>query len=126
MKYLCLVYREETKVATLSESEYDALMREVIDYREELRKSGYSIASDTLQPVQMATTIRVQNDTIFIIDGPVIETKEQLGEFYLINARDLNEAIRVASKIPPARMGCIEVRPIKEINEGRYAKHLTH
>jgi hypothetical protein len=116
VKYRCLVYHEETKVDALSESEYDALVSEVLDYREELRKSSHYIASSPLQPVQMATTIRVRNGKVSVTDGPFAETKEQLGGFYLIEARDLNDAIRVASKMPPARLGCIEVRPLKEIN----------
>jgi hypothetical protein len=116
MKYLCLVYHEETKVDALSESEYDAIVSEVLDYREELRKSSHYIASSPLQPVQTATTVRVRNGKASITDGPFAETKEQLGGFYLIEARDLNDAIRVASKMPPARLGCIEVRPLKEIN----------
>ena len=115
MKYLCLVYQEETKLDAMSESEYDAVVSETLDYREELRQSGHYIASSPLQPVQMATTIRVRNGKVFITDGPFAETKEQLGGFYLIEARDLNDAIRLASKMPPARLGCIEVRPIKEL-----------
>jgi hypothetical protein len=116
MKYLCLVYQEETKLDALSESEYDAVVSEVLDYREELRQSGHYIVSSPLQPVQMATTIRVRNGKISITDGPFAETKEQLGGFYLIEARDLNDAIRLASKMPPARLGCIEVRPLKDFS----------
>jgi hypothetical protein len=115
MKYLCLVYHEETKVDALSKSEYDAIVSEVLDYREELQKSSHYIASSPLQPVQMATTIRVHNGKVSITDGPFAETKEQLGGFYLIDARDLNEALQVASKIPPARLGSVEVRPIREL-----------
>ena len=115
MKYLCLVYQEETKLDALSKSEYDAVVSEVLDYREELRQRGHYIASSPLQPVQMATTIRVRNGKVSITDGPFAETKEQLGGFYLIEARDLNDAIRLASKMPPARLGCIEVRPVKEL-----------
>jgi hypothetical protein len=115
MKYLCLVYHEETKVDALSESEYDTIVNEVLDYRDELRKSGHYIASSPLQPVRTATTIRVRNGKLSITDGSFAETKEQLGGFYLIEARDLNDAIRVASKMPPARLGCIEVRPLKEL-----------
>src|SRR5688572_27288667 len=114
MKYLCLVYQEETKLDALSESEYDAVVSEVRDYREELRQSGHYIASSPLQSVQMATTIRVRNGKLSITDGPFAETKEQLCGFYLIEARDLNDAIRVASRMPPAHLGCIEVRPIME------------
>lgn len=116
MKYLCLVYHEETKVDALSESEYDAIVSEVLAYREELRKSGHYIASSPLEPVQTATTIRVRNGKVSITDGPFAETKEQLGGFYLIEATDLNDAIRVASKMPPLRLGCIEVRPVRELN----------
>jgi hypothetical protein len=116
MKYLCLVYQEETKLDALSESEYDAVVSEVLDYREELRQSGHYIVSSPLQPVQMATTIRVRNGKVSITDGPFAETKEQLGGFYLIEARDLNDAIRLASKMPPARLGCIEVRPLKDFS----------
>lgn len=116
MKYLCLVYHEEAKVDALPASEYDAIVREVLDYREELRQSGHYIVSSPLQPVQAATTLRVRNGKLSITDGPFAETKEQLGGFYLIEARDLNDAIRVASKMPPARLGCIEVRPIKEFD----------
>ena len=102
MKYLCLVYQEETKLDAMSESEYDAVVSATLDYREELRQSGHYITSSPLQPVQTATTIRVRNGKLSISDGPFAETKEQLGGFYLIEARDLNDAIRVASKMPPA------------------------
>ena len=115
MKYPCLVYHEESKVDALPEEEYEAMMRDVLDYREELRRSGHHIASSPLQPVRTATTIRVRDGAVSITDGPFAETREQLGGVYLIEARDLNEAIRVASKIPGARLGAIEVRPIKEI-----------
>jgi hypothetical protein len=114
MKYLCLVYHEETKVNALPKREYDAIVSEVLGYREELRASGHYITSSPLQPVQMATTIRVRDGKVSITDGPFAETKEQLGGFYLIEARDLNDAIRLASKMPPARIGCIEVRPLQE------------
>ncbi len=116
MKYLCLVYHEEAKVDALPESEYDAIVSEVLDYRKELRQSGHYITSSPLQSVQTATTIRVRNSKVSITDGPFAETKEQLGGFYLIEARDLNDAIRVAAKMPPARLGCIEVRPLKDFN----------
>ena len=116
MKYLCLVYHEEAKIDALPKSEYDAIVCEVLDYREELRHSGHYIASSPLEPVQAAATIRVRGGKVSITDGPFAETKEQLGGFYLIDARDLNEAIRLASKMPPARLGCIEVRPIKEFD----------
>ena len=114
MKYLCLVYHEELKIDALPETEYAAIVGEVLDYREELRRSGHYIASSPLQPVQSATTIRVRNGKLSITDGPFAETKEQLGGFYLIEATDLNDAIRLASRMPPARLGSIEVRPLKD------------
>ena len=116
MKYLCLVYHEEPKVEALPQSEYDAIVDEVLDYREELRSSGHYIESSPLEPVRMATTIRVRKGQVSITDGPFAETREQLGGFYLINATDLNDAIRVVSKMPPARLGCIEIRPLKEFD----------
>jgi hypothetical protein len=115
MKYLCLVYHEEAVIDALPQSEFDTIVRDTIAYRDELRQSGHYIASDALEYVQAATTIRVRNGKVSITDGPFAETKEQLGGFYIIEARDLNDAIRVASLMPPARRGSIEVRPIREL-----------
>jgi hypothetical protein len=109
MKYLCLVYSDEKKLDAISDSE-------CLDFGEALQESGQRIAAEALQPVQTATTVRVRNGKLSITDGPFAETKEQLAGFYLIQARDLNDAINVASKIPPARVGSIEVRPIRELN----------
>jgi hypothetical protein len=115
MKYLCLVYIEEKKLDAMSKSELHALIDESLAYDDVLRKSGHYVVSEALQPVQTATTVRVRNRKVSITDGPFAETKEQLGGFILIEAKDLNDAIRVASKIPPALLGCIEVRPIMEL-----------
>jgi hypothetical protein len=115
MKYLCLVYYDEKRLDALSKEEYDALVGEVLAYREVLRKSGHYIVSDGLQSVQTATTVRVRDGRVSTTDGPFAETKEQLGGFMLIEARDLNDAIRVAARIPPVRLGCIEVRPLREL-----------
>jgi hypothetical protein len=112
VKYLCLVYVEENKLDALSESEMDTLVRESLAYDEALRASGHYVCSEALQPIRAATTVRMRNGKPFTTDGPFAETKEQLGGFILIDARDLNEAIQVAAKIPPGRLGCIEVRPI--------------
>ena len=120
MKYLCLVYHEEEKIDALPEADYTAIMQDVLDYREELRRSGHYIASSPLQSVRTATTIRVRNGQMSITDGPFAETREQLGGFYLIEATDLNDAIRVASRMPPARLGSIEVRPLKEISTAEH------
>jgi hypothetical protein len=117
MKYLCLVYHEEAKIDTMPRGEYDAIVDAVLEYREELRSSGHYIDSSPLQPVRSATTIRVRHGHVTITDGPFAETREQLGGYYIINATDLNDAIRVASKMPPARLGCIEVRPLAEFDQ---------
>jgi hypothetical protein len=114
MKYLCLVYHEESTIEALPAQEYNSLVDEVLAYREELRESGYYVASAPLQPVHTATTVRVRNGRMILSDGPFAETKEQLGGFYLIDARDLNDAIRVASKMPSAWLGTIEVRPLMD------------
>ena len=109
MKYLCLVYLEEQKLRAVPDSE-------CLVCGEGFRKRGLLVAAEALQPVETATTVRVRNGRVSITDGPFAETKEQLAGFYLIEARDLNDAIQVASKIPPAREGSIEVRPIRELN----------
>ena len=114
MKYLCLVYHEEAKLDTLSEDEHDAFRRESLDYREELCRSGHGVVSSCLQSAETAVTIRVRHGKLAITGGPMVEAREQLRAFYLIDARDFNEAIRVAAKVPSARLGCIEVRPLKE------------
>ena len=115
MKYLCLVYQEETAVDALPEAESAAIVADVLAYREELRQSGHYVASSPLESVRTATTVRVRNGKVSLTDGPFAETREQLGGFYLIEARDLNDAIRVAARMPPARLGSIEVRPLKEL-----------
>lgn len=98
MKYLCLVYIEEEKLRAVPDSECAAC-------GVGLKASGSLIAAEALQPVATATTVRVRHGTVAITDGPFAETKEQLAGFYLIDARDLNEAVQVAAKIPPAREG---------------------
>lgn len=113
MKYLCLVYSDEEKLHSLPESPPDS---ECMAYAGDLEKSGHLIAGEALESVQTATTVRVRNGKMSVTDGPFAETKEQLVGFYLIDARDLNEALRVASKIPPARVGSVEVRPVRRLN----------
>lgn len=108
MKYLCLVYLEPDKLHAVPDSECAVC-------GDGLRQSGVLVAAEALQPVDTATTIRVRNGRLSVTDGPFAETKEQLAGFYLIEARDLNDAIQVAAKIPPAREGSIEVRPVREL-----------
>src|SRR3954466_2817416 len=109
MKYLCLVYLEKEKLHAVADSE-------CIACGTGFRKNGLLMAGEALQPIETATTVRVRNGAVSVTDGPFAETKEQLAGFYLIEARDLNDAIQVAAKIPPAREGSIEVRPVRELN----------
>ncbi|MDQ6831806.1 MAG: YciI family protein [Chloroflexota bacterium] len=116
MKYLCLVYHDEKKLDDLPTREYDILVAATLAYDEEIRTSGHFISSNVLDDVQTATTIRARGGSVSVTVGPFAETREQLGGYVLIKARDLSEAIRVASQMPPTRIGCIEVRPIKKLN----------
>lgn len=115
MKYLCLVYFEPKVLTDLSASEDAELTRESLAYDEELARRGQLILAHALQSVASATTVRVRNGRTLATDGPFAETKEILGGFILIEARDLNEAIQAASGIPLARMGSVEVRPIMDL-----------
>jgi hypothetical protein len=114
MKYLCLIYDEEKKLQGMSKHDMDALMGEYFSFTTDIRKSGQYLGGNDLQPVANATTVRVRNGKVSTTDGPFAETKEQLGGYYLIEAKDLNEAIQVASRIPSAKLGAIEVRPVQE------------
>ena len=116
MKYLCLIYDEEKVLNAMSKGELDALMGEYFAFTDGIRASGHYVAGESLQPVHTATTIRVRNGRLSTTDGPFAETREQLGGFYMIEARDLNEAIQVAARIPSARIGCVEVRPIEDFS----------
>jgi hypothetical protein len=122
MKYLCLAYEEETKLAELSRTEWDALRHETLAYVDTLRRNGHLILAEPLQSVRSAVTVRVRDSNLSTTDGPFAETKEQLGGFFLIEAKDLNDAIQVASRWPSARFGSIEVRPLEAglPQDGRY------
>jgi hypothetical protein len=113
MKYLCLICAE-TVMEQMSEADAEKHFEEYREFTEAIRKNGRLIAVNRLVPPNGATTVRVRNGKLSTTDGPFAETKEQLGGYYVIEARDLNEAIQVASKIPGARIGCVEVRPIAE------------
>lgn len=116
MKYLCLIYDDESKWGTMPQAEAEAMMGEYFAFTEGIKQSGHYIGGEALQPTQTATSVRVRSGKISTTDGPFAETKEQLGGYYLINAKDLNDAIQVASKIPSSRIGTIEIRPIQEFN----------
>jgi hypothetical protein len=110
MKYLCLVYLDENRLSELPDED-------CVDFDTTIRRSGHCSASEALQSVKTAATVRVRSGKVSITDGPFAETKEQLAGFYLIEAKDLSEATDLAARIPPARVGSIEVRPIRPIRE---------
>ena len=110
MKYLCLVYGEEDKIRNMDDLH-------CLAFDQAIRQSGHCIASEALQPVATATTVRVRGGKVTVTDGPFAETKECLAGYYMIEAKDLDEAIQIASRIPPAEVGSIEVRPIRPIRE---------
>ena len=114
MKYLCLAYEDEKVLNELSKPEWEILRSETLQYVDEIRGSGHLIATEPLRSVRTATTVRVRNEALSITDGPFAETKEQLGGFFLIDAKDLDEAIRIAAKWPSAKFGSIEIRPIED------------
>ncbi|HEY7161439.1 MAG TPA: YciI family protein [Acidobacteriota bacterium] len=115
MKYMCLIYYDEQNLDSLSKNEFESLVDEALSYDEELQEKGQSLARGALQSIQTATSIRIRNGKTSITDGPFVETKEQLGGIVVIEANDLNEALQIASKLPPARLGGVEVRPIREL-----------
>ena len=108
MKYVCLVYGEESLMAGVADA--DCLANGLA-----MKTAGHYVAGEALRPVREAVTVRVRNGAVSVIDGPFAETKEQLAGFYLIDAKDLDEAVQLASRIPPARIGSIEVRPVREL-----------
>jgi len=112
MKYLCLIYDTEANRASYSKEQGDAMHSEYMAFTQDILKSGHMLGGEALQPTQTATTVRVRNGKMSTTDGPFAETKEQLGGFYLVEAKDLNDAIQVASRIPGAKCGSVEVRPI--------------
>ena len=108
MKYICLVYGEEKKIGAMTDDECMA-------YDQGLRNTGRCVASEALQPVHTAKTVRIRNGKMSVTDGPFTETKECLAGFYLIEAADVDEAIHIASQIPPAQVGSIEIRPVRDL-----------
>ena len=111
MKYLCLIYQNE-ETSARNARQGAPMSQEYFAFTEEIRKSGHMLGGNALQPPNTATTVRVRNGKVSTTDGPFAETKEQLGGYYLVEAADLNDAIQVAARIPGAKTGSIEVRPI--------------
>ncbi|HEX9878266.1 MAG TPA: YciI family protein [Gammaproteobacteria bacterium] len=115
MKYLCLVYYQESDINAMSQNDWDTLNGECMAFGESIVESGHRLGGDALEPTHTATTVRVRNGKVTTTDGPFAETKEQLAGFYALEAKDLNDAIQVASRIPPARFGSIEIRPVRQL-----------
>ncbi len=115
MRYLCLVYLESDKMDALSKDEKKQLDRDSLGYDDVLKEGGHFVTANALEPVSAAATVRVRNGKMSVTDGPFAETKEQLAGFILIDAHDMNEAIRLAADIPLAKLGSIEVRSTMEI-----------
>lgn len=113
MKYLGLICAE-TVMEQMPAADAEKHFQEYAEFTESIKKSGHFIGANRLKPSDTATTVRVRNGKVFVTDGPFAETKEQLGGYYVIEPKDLNEAIQVAAKIPGARIGCVELRPIAE------------
>jgi hypothetical protein len=112
MQYLLLIYENEKLAADMTEAQQGAIYREYMEFTEGIKKSKHWIGGEALQPINTATTVRVRDGKTVTTDGPFAETKEQLGGFYMIDAKDLDEARKIAARIPSVRSGSIEIRPI--------------
>jgi hypothetical protein len=113
VKYLCLICAE-TAMEQFSPADAEKHFQEYAEFTENIKRSRHFVAANRLTPANTATTLRVRNGNVLVTDGPFAETKEQIGGYYIIEAKDLNEAIQVAAKIPGARLGCVELRPIAD------------
>lgn len=113
MKYLCIICAE-TLMEYMTESDAAAHYDEYAAFTQDIKRSGHFLSANRLEPVDSATTVRVREGKVSVTDGPFAETKEQFGGYYLIEAKDMDDAIQVAARIPGARYGCVELRPIAE------------
>ena len=119
MKFMFTIYHDESVLDAMPEQEMQTLVDSAIEYAEEIRRSGHYIASDALQRTGTARTIRVRAGNVSTTVGPFVETKEKLGGFFLIEAKDMDEACAVAARFPPARVAVIEIRPVQELTHSR-------
>jgi hypothetical protein len=119
MKFMVTIFHDEKVLDAMPEKEMQALVDSAIEYAEELRRSGHYIASNALQRTATARTIRVRAENVSTTAGPFLETKEQLGGFFLLEAKDMGEACAIAARFPPARVAVIEVRPVEELKHSR-------
>ena len=115
MRYLCLIYQSEKAMSNISEDEMKQMMADYGAFTEDIQKKGFFLDGNPLESVTTATTVRVRDGKTLTTDGPFAETKEQLGGYYMIQCNDLDEAISVASRIPGARYGTVEIRPVMEM-----------
>jgi hypothetical protein len=115
VKYLCIAFQDQEKLDAYSEDEFAVIMERVGMYLEDLREHGNYVDASRLQPASSGAVIRVRGGSMSISDGPFVETREQIAGYYLIEANDLNDAIRIASRSPSAHLGTVEVRPLKEL-----------
>ena len=119
MKFMFMIHHDESALDAMPEKEMQALVDSAIEYAEEIRRSGHYVASDALQRTQTARTVRIRAGKASTTVGPFVETKEQLGGFFVIEAKDMDEACAVAARFPPARVGVIEIRPLQELVHSR-------
>ncbi|MBZ4398988.1 YciI family protein [Myxococcus sp. MISCRS1] len=117
MKYLLMLFENEKAWDALPQEEAQKVLEEYAAFSESIEKSGNNIAGEALQPTSTATTVRVRDGKRLTTDGPFAETREQLGGFFLVEAKDLDEAIALASRIPAARSGCVEIRPVMDYSD---------
>ena len=126
MRFMFTIYHDEKVMDAMPEKEMQALVDSAIEYAEEIRRSGHYVASDALQRTETARTIRVRGGKISTTVGPFAETKEQLGGFFVLEAKDMDEACAVAARFPPARVAVIEVRPVQELTHSRDRRGLPN
>ena len=119
MKFMFTIYHDQSVMDAMPEKEMQALVDSAIEYAEEIRRSGHYVASDALQRTETARTIRVRGGKISTTVGPFAETTEQLGGFFVLEAKDMDEACAIAARFPPARVAVIEVRPVQELKHSR-------
>jgi hypothetical protein len=117
MKFLCLIYSNEAQWATMPRAEYDGVLAEYLAFTKQIQGEGKYLAGENLEPTRSAVTVRVRKGKISTTDGPFAETKEQLGGFYLLDAEDQQDAVQVASRIPSARYGAVEIRPAVDFSQ---------
>lgn len=119
MKFLVMIYNDDTLLDTLAPGQYDSMMQGCFKHADELRSQGHLLDSMQLEPPSKTKTVRVRNQRTIVIDGPYAEAREYLGGFNLIEAADIDEAVRIAQTFPWAATGCIEVRPVHDIQAER-------